>query len=283
MKAGPEPASPDRGASLGEPGPPDPGAAPAEGLAAPAAEKLESLAERYHLAERQWTLLAAILRAVAADELSPTAVRDPVRAADVHLADSLAALEVNAVGGARRIADLGAGAGFPGLALAVALPGAEIRMVESQARKCAFMEGLCARVGVTNALVVCSRLEEWAEGIGANDVALARALASAAVVVEYAAPLLRVGGTLIEWRGRRKPEAERAGRSAAAQMGLELAEVRLVEPYEGARDHHLHVYVKNRETPSGFPRRAGMARKRPLAGERATPRPSARPSDRDRR
>ena len=75
-----------------------------------------------------------------------------------------------------------------------------------------------------------------------------------------------LGGVLIEWRGRREAEAERLGLNAARQLGMDLAEIRRVEPYEGARDHHLHIYLKSRETPSGFPRRAGMARKRPLVG-----------------
>jgi 16S rRNA (guanine527-N7)-methyltransferase len=236
----------------------------AEVLVAPASDRLTSLVTRYRLSSPQRAQLEAILLAVARDERSPTTVRDPGRAIDVHLADSLVALEVDALTGAEEIADLGSGAGFPGLALAVALPDAEVRLVESQARKCAFMEGLVSLAGVANARVVRARAEEWPEGIGANDVVLARALAAPAVVVEYAAPLLRVGGVLIEWRGRREPEAERLGLNAARQLGMDLAEIRRVEPYEGARDHHLHIYLKSRETPSGFPRRTGMARKRPL-------------------
>jgi 16S rRNA (guanine527-N7)-methyltransferase len=241
----------------------------AEKLSAPVLAKLSGLAERYRLSKRQLTQLEAILLTLAADERSPTTVRDPARAADVHLSDSLVALEVEALASAERVADLGAGAGFPGLALAVAIPAAEVRLVESQARKCAFMEGLLARAVVANAGVVCARAEEWEEGVGANDVVLARALATPAVVVEYAAPLLRLGGTLVEWRGRREPDAERLGLVAARQLGLDLAEIRRVEPYGGARDHHLHVYLKSRETPSGFPRRAGMARKRPLSRDAA--------------
>jgi 16S rRNA (guanine527-N7)-methyltransferase len=232
---------------------------------ASAAVKLDGLVERYRLSERQRSQLESILLAVAANERSPTTVRDPARAADVHLADSLVALEVDALAGAHKIADLGAGAGFPGLALALALPDAELRLVESQARKCGFMEELLARAGVANARVVCIRAEEWKEGLGANDVVLARALAAPAVVVEYAAPLLRVGGTLVDWRGRREPGGERLGLDAARRLGMDLTEIRHVEPYAGARDHHLHIYLKGRETPSGFPRRAGIARKRPLA------------------
>jgi 16S rRNA (guanine527-N7)-methyltransferase len=238
----------------------------AEGLPAPAIVKLDGLVERYRLSGRQRSQLEAILLAVATDERSPTAVRDPAQATDMHLADSLVALDVGVLASAKRIADLGAGAGFPGLALAVALPDTELCLVESQARKCVFVEGLLTRAGIANAHVVRARVEEWNEGLGVNDVVLARALAAPAVVVEYAAPLLRVGGALVDWRGRRESGAERLGLDAARQLGLDLVEIRHVEPYEGARDHHLYIYLKQRETPSGFPRRVGMARKRPLVG-----------------
>jgi 16S rRNA (guanine527-N7)-methyltransferase len=237
----------------------------AEGPIVPPEAKLDGLVERYGLSAAERSQLEMILAALVGDERSPTTVRDPGLAADVHLADSLVALEVGVLAPAERIADLGTGAGFPGLALGVALPSKALWLVESQARKCAFMERLLRRVGVANAHVVCARVEEWEEGLGANDVVLARAVAAPAVVVEYAAPLLRVGGALVDWRGRREPEIERLGLDAARQLGMDLAEIRHVEPYEGARDHHLHVYLKVRETPGGFPRRAGMARKRPLA------------------
>jgi 16S rRNA (guanine527-N7)-methyltransferase len=205
-----------------------------------------------------------ILAALDADEHAPTAIREPERALQAHIADSLAALELDALSGARRIADLGSGAGFPGLALAVALPDAEVSLIESQTRKCEFLERLCTAAGVENARVVCTRAEEWGAGIGTNDAVLARALAPQAVVLEYAAPLLRVGGALVDWRGRRDQAAEREADRAAALLGLARDEVRRVIPFEGASDHHLHVFTKVAETPSRFPRRAGIARKRPL-------------------
>ncbi len=228
---------------------------------------MEELAARYRLDARQRAQLEAILLALAADEHAPTTVRDPAQAADVHLADSLVALEVDALAGARRIADLGAGAGFPGLALAVAMPGASVSLVESQARKCRFMEAVCAAAALVNVRVVCARAEEWAAGVGATDAVLARALAPAPVVLEYAAPLLRVGGALVEWRGQRDPAGERTAREVAAVLGLEQVEIRRVSPHEHAREHHLHIYLKRAETPSRFPRRTGVARKRPLRGD----------------
>ncbi len=226
---------------------------------------LSGLAARHGLSTGQVDQLGTILRALASNEFAPTTVRDPVHALDVHLADSLVALELEVVREAGRIVDIGAGAGFPGLPLAVALPGAELRLVESQARKCDFIEDVVASSEITNAEVVCVRVEQWPKGVGSNDLVVARAVAAQPVVLEYAAPLLRLGGTLVDWRGRRDPEEERLAAAAAELLGLRLESIQRVEPYEGVRDHHLHVYLKAQETPERFPRRAGMARKKPLA------------------
>jgi 16S rRNA (guanine527-N7)-methyltransferase len=227
---------------------------------------LSKLCERYGLTERQMAQLSQILTELSSDPYAPTAVRDWDTALQVHLADALVALELAEVRTAQTIADLGAGAGFPGLALAVALPRCSVALVESQARKCAFIERAVAGADAQNARVVCARAEEWPEGIGASDVVTARALAPPPVVLEYAAPLLRVGGTLVDWRGRRaEAKEDEDGAAAAAKLGLRLVEVRWVEPYAGARDHHLHVYEKTGETPARYPRRPGVARKRPLA------------------
>ena len=177
------------------------------------------------------------------------------------------ALDVPAIRAAGRIADLGAGAGFPGLALAVALPQAEVELIESARRKCEVIDRLAAAAGLRNARAVNARVEEWALGEGreAYDVATARALAPLAVLVEYAAPLLRPGGALVAWKGARDAGEEAAGEGAADEVGLALDEVRRVEPFSEAENRHLHVYLKARPTPERFPRRPGVARKRPLA------------------
>ncbi len=208
--------------------------------------------------------MTAILETLAADERAPTTVRDSAEAVDVHLADSLVALEIDRIRSARRVADIGTGAGFPGLALAVALPASEMRLLESQSKKCQFARRVIAAAEVDNARVVEGRAEEWPEGLGAHDAVLARALAPSPVVLEYAAPLLEHGGVLVDWRGRRDSAQEADAACAAEQLGMRLLEIRRTEPYKGARAHHLHVFEKVAETPSRFPRRAGVARKRPL-------------------
>ena len=226
--------------------------------------RLAELADTHGLPSGAEGAFAQLLELLAEDETAPTTVRERERAIDVHIADSLSGLEVEDVRRARRIADLGAGAGFPGLALAVALPDTEVALVESVGRKCAFIERAIQAAGIGNARVVCARAEEWREGLGAIDLVTARALASLNVIAEYAAPLLRIGGALVAWKGARDAGEERDASAAAAELGLEQREIRRVEPFRGAEQHHLHVYSKVTETPSRFPRRAGIARKRPL-------------------
>ncbi|HXP29079.1 MAG TPA: 16S rRNA (guanine(527)-N(7))-methyltransferase RsmG [Solirubrobacteraceae bacterium] len=233
--------------------------------------------DRYELSAQQHKQIDGLLDVLERDDRAPTAVRDRARALEVHIADSLVALDLDLLRDVRDVVDLGAGAGFPGLVLAVALPRARVHLIESQRRKCEFIERTTATAAIGNATVVCARAEEWADGFERNDVALARALAAQPVVLEYAAPLLRVGGALIDWRGRRDPEEERAAASAAAELGVELREIRHVVPFAGATDRHLHVWQKTAATPPRYPRRAGIARKRPLAAG------TIAASDRDRR
>jgi 16S rRNA (guanine527-N7)-methyltransferase len=219
---------------------------------------------RDELTDGQRGRLTALLGLLASDEHAPTAIRDPARAASMHVADSLAALALEPVRAATRIADIGSGAGFPGAPLAVALASAEVNLLESQRRKCEFLLRVCEVAGIGNAKVICSRAEEWSDGLSRHDLVLARAVAAQPVVLEYGAPLLRLGGTLVDWRGQRSSAEEAAGLRATEELGLERVEIRRVIPYEGARNHHLHVFVKVAETPERFPRRAGVARKRPL-------------------
>ena len=225
---------------------------------------LAELAGRFALGAHQRAQLEALLAKLEADGHAPTGVRERQHALEVHVADSLVALELPELRRARSLADLGSGAGMPGAVLAVALPGCEVRLVESQSRRCGFLRELLRAAELANASVVCGRAEQWRAGLGAQEAVTARALAPQPVVLEYAAPLLVLGGVLVDWRGRRDGEQERAAGRAAERLGLELAEIRQVDPYPRARELHLHVFAKRAETPAGFPRRPGVARKRPL-------------------
>lgn len=225
---------------------------------------LDGLVERYSLPPEARIRLRSLAEMLSREDRAPTAIRDPERVLLDHLADSLVGLEVPQLASPSSIVDIGAGAGLPGLPLAIALPGAVVALVESNARKCAFIEEAVVACDLPNARAVCERVEAWTDGLGRADVVTARALAPLAVLAEYAAPLLRVGGVLVAWRGQRDGDAEVEAQRAAAQLGLRVEPPVRVEPYQGAEHRHLHVMLKLSETPARFPRRVGVARKSPL-------------------
>jgi 16S rRNA (guanine527-N7)-methyltransferase len=229
--------------------------------------RLAELGLRYEVPASGVRALAAILELQAADPAASTTVRDPEAAVDRHGADSLVALDLQPVRAARAIADIGSGAGWPGLALAAALPDAHVALVESAVRHCRYLERAVAAGGLENVHIVNARAESWPAGIGAHNLVTARALASLPVLCEYAAPLLAEGGHLVAWKGAVGEEEAADGAAAAHELGLAALEVRAVEPYAGARDHTLHVFRKDAPTPPRYPRRPGIATKRPLSAK----------------
>lgn len=246
----------------------DPGQADAGIVSSEVVARVARLCEIYELSGAANRRFECLLATVAADRRAPTTVRAPQRAVEVHVADSLAALSLPAVRRGRRVVDLGAGAGFPGLPLAIACPDARFTLLEATRRKCDFLQDLVAELGLGNADVVCDRAESWSSGFGKHDLVVARAVAAQAVVLEYAAPLLALGGTLVEWRGERDAAGEADAIVASAQLGLRPVEVIQVEPAPQALNHHLHVFAKDAPTPAIFPRRPGIALKRPLRDPR---------------
>jgi 16S rRNA (guanine527-N7)-methyltransferase len=203
-----------------------------------------------------------------AEARAPISASTVPRARDVHIADSLTGL-VEPLRSAQRIADLGSGAGLPGLVLAAELPRARVDLIESVARKCEFMGAAIERMRLRNAAVVCERSEDWAsaEGREAYDAVTARAVGRLATLAELASPLLRDGGVLVAWKGARSKNEEAELAHAVERLALEPLEIRSVQPYRGSRDRHIHLLRKNGPTPKELPRRPGMATKRPFGSE----------------
>ncbi len=226
--------------------------------------RLEQLGSDHALTPLQVDRLERLLGLLADTPQAPTTVTDPQRAVDVHVADSLSGLEIPALRAAGGIADLGSGAGFPALVLAVALPATRVAAVESNGRKCGFIREMVVAMGLENLFVGCSRAEDWSDGLGANDVVCARALAPLGVLCEYAAPLLADGGTLVAWKGRMEDDEVDTARRAAVELGLSPPVLTPVRPFPGSEHRQLAVSVKQSSTPERFPRRTGVALKRPL-------------------
>jgi len=208
--------------------------------------------------------LKAVLDLLAAERASVSSVVDE-RAWQVHVADSLTGLEVPELREAGRIADVGAGAGFPGLALAVALPAARVDLVESVGRKCEFMRRAAEAVGIGNVRVLNARSEDLAaaEGCEAYEVVTARAVGRLSTLAELASPLLEPNGVLVAWKGKRDPEEERQLESASDALAMAPEAIIGVGDRAGSRHRHLHVVRKTGPTPSNLPRKPGIAKKRP--------------------
>jgi 16S rRNA (guanine527-N7)-methyltransferase len=208
--------------------------------------------------------LGRVLELLGEERASVSSVVDE-RAWKVHVADSLTGLEVPELKPARRIADVGAGAGFPGLALAVVLPEAQVDLIESVGRKCAFMRRAIGEAEIANATVLNTRSEDLAQAKGreAYDVVTARAVGRLSTLAELASPLLKPNGVLIAWKGKRDGEEEEQVASAAECLAMTPEQVLDVGDRAGSQHRHLHVIRKSGPTPSDLPRRPGIAKKRP--------------------
>jgi 16S rRNA (guanine527-N7)-methyltransferase len=216
------------------------------------------------LSEQAREQLRIVLVLLAEERASVSSVVDE-RAWRVHAVDSLTGLEVPELPEARRIADVGAGAGFPGLVLAAALPAAQVDLIESVGRKCEFMRRAATAAAVANAAVVNARSEDWAAGEGreAYDVVTARAVGRLSTLAELASPLLKPNGVLVAWKGKRDEDEERQLANAAESLAMAPEQVLDVGDRAGSEHRHLHVIRKSGPTPANLPRRAGMAKKRP--------------------
>ena len=177
-----------------------------------------------------------------------TALKDPAEARRVLLDDALAGLElVRRFDGS--IVDVGSGGGTPGIPLAASLPEREVTLLEAERRKTEFLERWTDEL--PNLRVVWGRAEEQPTDV--FGVAVAKALANPPVAVEWCLPLVREGGAAVLW----------VGPSADAESVTQVAE-KLAGALEESPPGFL-VVRKIGPTPPGFPRRPGIAKKRPLA------------------
>jgi len=208
---------------------------------------------------------STVLELLEEEKASVSSVVDRERAWRVHVEDSLTGLEAPELAEAARIADIGSGAGFPGLVLAVALPDSEVDLIESVGRKCEFIQRAIDAAGIPNATVLNARSEEIAAGERRDsyDAVTARAVGRLSTLAELASPLLKGNGVLVAWKGKRDPDEEQQLERAGAQLAMRPERILDVGDRAGSKHRHLHVIRKLGPAPDGLPRRPGMAKKRP--------------------
>jgi 16S rRNA (guanine527-N7)-methyltransferase len=195
-----------------------------------------------------------------------TAITKPADIATKHFLDSFTAIPVRTWTGHERIIDVGSGAGFPGLALHLALPETQVTLVESMGKKARFLEEVTSTLAIEGVEVRNERAEALAPARRERyDVGTARAVGSLGTIVEYLLPFLKIGGDAIAWKGRL--DAELAGaRKACASIGGEIVTITPTSELGlGAilPGRSLVVIRKLRATPSRYPRSAAEAKRRP--------------------
>lgn len=184
---------------------------------------------------------------------------------DKHISDSQEILKYTSLDNCR-IADMGSGAGFPGLILAMHCPTAQFILVESDSKKSAFLETVAQELDLGNVKVVTSRLEKLGHDSYFRetfDIVTARALAALNVLLEYGIPLLKSGGIGWFWKGSKADEEVEQAQKALQVLHTRVESIywyKLIEQ----RDRALVKVVKESPTPAQYPRRTGIPSKRPL-------------------
>ncbi|MHB1450729.1 MAG: 16S rRNA (guanine(527)-N(7))-methyltransferase RsmG [Coriobacteriia bacterium] len=211
---------------------------------------------------QQASLLAAHAAAVlVANEVTNlTRITDPDEFVRLHIVDSLMPLQFADLANGELI-DVGTGAGFPGIPLAIM--GGSVTLCEARKKKAELLRGWADDLGI-NARVLPLRAEEVAAQRHKYDWVVMRAVSSLASLVELAAPLLNRGGRMVAMKGVRGPEEELRAARVSRIVGLELESVVEYELPGGAEQRALYTYLRSGSPQIALPRRPGLAQTQPL-------------------
>ena len=203
------------------------------------------------------------------EKINLTALREPQHIALGHFADSLAPMIIDQVFEVKhaRAIDIGSGAGFPGLPLKVVNTGWRMSLVDSIGKKCDFLRAVVGAMELSNVEIHQKRSEELAHEKDHRekyDFAFARALSSLSTLIEYGLPFLKIGGFLIAHRGRTAADEATRVNVALEELGGEIGGIHHYEIPELGGSRALIVVKKVRPTSKHYPRRTGVASKRPL-------------------
>ncbi len=184
---------------------------------------------------------------------------------DKHIEDSIKILDFVDLTN-EKVVDVGSGAGFPGLILAMYCTHADFTLVEADQKKSLFLKKVCMEMRITNVTVINSRVEELGQDCryrSSFDICTSRAVAPMNVILEYGLPLTRVGGKLMLWKGRKYQQEIGKSEKALRILGGKMVDIWLYSLME-KRDRTVIVVEKTDPTPDKYPRRVGIPLKRPL-------------------
>ena len=200
------------------------------------------------------------------ERVNLTSITDYEEVQIKHFLDSLSCLQVLAdCPEEMSCIDIGSGAGFPGLPIKIVQPKMVLTLLEATGKKAAFLDHIVERLGLAGVQVLRARAEDLGQDAKYREsfqVALARAVADLAVLVEYALPLLRLEGMFVAQKGLEVEEEVQAAQAAVGILGGQIEEVRLVDLPGLESPRHLVVVRKVSPTPGKYPRRPGIPGKR---------------------
>ena len=202
------------------------------------------------------------------EHINLTAVRDPEEFIVKHLLDSLGCVGSPEWEKADTIADVGTGAGFPGVPLAVMAPEKKISLIDSLQKRLRVIDDITRSLDIQNTTTFHLRAEEAGQSKEHReryDLCVSRAVASMNVLVEWCLPLVKVGGTFVAYKGEKAEEEIREAENAIRLLGGKIDRIETVNLEDESAENHALVYIKKvKKTPAKFPRKSGTARKEPL-------------------
>lgn len=202
------------------------------------------------------------------EKVNLTRITEPEEFLVKHYLDSLVCCRRDEFLKAKKIIDVGTGAGFPGIPLAVMSPDKQFVLMDSLNKRLKIIDELCLDAGITNVQTVHARAEELARNKQHRekyDLCVSRAVANMAVLAEYCLPFIKVGGCLMAYKGPEAAEEAEAAEKAIKLLGGEIQEIYEAKLDQYGISHNILIVKKIKNTASKFPRKAGMPTKEPLS------------------
>lgn len=201
------------------------------------------------------------------EKMDLTAISEDGETVDKHFIDSLAVLRYGIIRENTSLIDVGTGAGFPGMVLAMAMPSIQVTLLDSQQKRLSFLDALAERAGVKNTRTVHARAEDGARRAELRErfeYAVSRAVAPLNVLCEYMLPYVRIQGYALCWKGPALKDETEQGGKAVRLLGGRM-EMPVSCPVEGRDWNHMILPVhKIQATPAQYPRKAGTPKAKPL-------------------